>query len=227
MAEKQLREPVAGPHQIAAGVLAGADEIARGLFFRPGHPHRRDLAESEQPRQPLGVSAVGLDPVGSRSDLRRRRDDATDPTLTTRTRKPVPGRSRLVHDPDRHRQRLQPRHRRITPRRHPQRPHLTARSIDHARDHRASVHSQVPTQLPSLMTGASALPPRLPRRQPAPTYVARRRHSIRSGAPRSPRCMGVSDSCDWGRRRVYTTRRSPIEQAIATTRSTRTRRALA
>jgi len=46
VAEEQLREPVAGAHQIAAGILTGAGQVARGLFFRPGHPHRRDLAES-------------------------------------------------------------------------------------------------------------------------------------------------------------------------------------
>ena len=40
-----------------------------------------------------------------------------------------------------------------------------------------------PTQLPSDIRRPviAALPPRQPRRQPAPTYVARRRHSIRSG----------------------------------------------
>ncbi len=31
---------MAGPHQIAAGVLAGADQITRGLLLRLGHPNR-------------------------------------------------------------------------------------------------------------------------------------------------------------------------------------------
>ena len=140
MAKQQLREPVAGPHQIAAGILARADQITRGLLVRPGHPHSGDLTQPQQPRQPLSIPPVGLDPIGHRRDLRRRRDNAADPRHTTGTRKPVPGRSRLVHDPNRRRQRLQPRHRPLVARRHPQRPHLTAPQIDHARDHRPSVH---------------------------------------------------------------------------------------
>ena len=66
VAQEQLREPVPGPHQIAAGVLARADQITRGLLFRPGHPHRGDLTQPKQPRQPLGVTPIGLDPVGRR-----------------------------------------------------------------------------------------------------------------------------------------------------------------
>ena len=185
MTQQQLREPVPGPHQITAGVLTSADQIARGLLLRPGHPHRGDLAQPQQPRQPLGVPPVGLDPVGRRPDLRRRRDNAADPRLGTRTRKPVPGRPRLVHDPDRRRQRLQPRHRRIRPRRHPQRPHLTAPHIDHARDHRPSVHIKPDTATfvhNRRLLVIAALPPRLSRRQPAPTYERGAGHSIRSGA---------------------------------------------
>jgi hypothetical protein len=45
MAQEQLREPVAGPHQIAAGVLAGAYQIARGLLFGRRHPYGRDLTQ--------------------------------------------------------------------------------------------------------------------------------------------------------------------------------------
>lgn len=29
-----------GPHQITTGVLTRADQITRGLLFRPRHPHR-------------------------------------------------------------------------------------------------------------------------------------------------------------------------------------------
>jgi hypothetical protein len=108
-----------GPHQITPGVLTGTDEVTRGFLFGVGHPYRSDLPEPKQPRQPLGVAPVGLDPVGRRPDLGRRRNHAADPRLGTRTRKPVPRRPGLVDDPDRRRQRLQPRHRAIRPRRHP------------------------------------------------------------------------------------------------------------
>src|SRR5438046_2511934 len=66
MAQQQLREPVTGPHQIAAGVLASTNEITRRLLFRPRDPDRGDLTEPKQPRQPLGVPPVGLDPIGDR-----------------------------------------------------------------------------------------------------------------------------------------------------------------
>src|SRR5207244_4704352 len=42
VAQQQLREPVASPHQIATGVLASTYQITRGLFFRLGHPYRGD-----------------------------------------------------------------------------------------------------------------------------------------------------------------------------------------
>jgi len=140
MAQQQLREPVASPHQIATGILTSTNEITRGLLFRLRYPHRSDLTEAQQPRQPLGVPPVGLDPIGRRPDPRRRRDNAVDPRRSTGAREPVPTRSRLIHNPNRRRQRLQPRDCRLTIRRQPQRPHFTAALIEHARDHRAGVH---------------------------------------------------------------------------------------
>ena len=115
MPQKQLREPVASPHQIAASILTRTNEITRRLLFRLGHPYRRDLTKPKQPRQPLGITPVGLDPVSRRTDPRRRRHNAADPRLGTRAREPVPSRPRLVHNPNRRRQRLQPRDRRLTP----------------------------------------------------------------------------------------------------------------
>jgi hypothetical protein len=91
LSQKELREPVPSPHQIAPSVLARTDEIARGLLCRTGHPHGGDLTEPKQPRQPLGIPPVSLDSIGRRPDLRRRRDDAADPCLGTRARKPIPG----------------------------------------------------------------------------------------------------------------------------------------
>jgi hypothetical protein len=131
---------VASPHQIAAGVFARTHEVARGFLFRDRDADRRDLAKAKQPRQPLGITPVSLDPIGCSSDPRRCGDDAVDPRLGTRAREPVPGWPRLVHDPDRLRQCLQPRNRRLSTRRQAQRPHLAAALIDHTRDHRASVH---------------------------------------------------------------------------------------
>jgi hypothetical protein len=140
MPEQQLREPVTGPHQITAGILTRPHQITRRLLLRPGHTYRGDLTEPKQPRQPLGVPSICLDPVGRRPDPRGRRHNAADPRTGTRTRKPVAGRPRLVDDPNRRRQRLQPRDRLRGPGRHTQRPHLTAPLIDHTRDHRPSMH---------------------------------------------------------------------------------------
>jgi hypothetical protein len=61
VAQQQLGQPVAGAHEIAAGVLAGAHEIACCLLLEARHAHRDELAQAQQPRQALGISAVGLD----------------------------------------------------------------------------------------------------------------------------------------------------------------------
>ena len=55
------------PHQITTSVLTSTNEITRRLLLRPGHPHRGDLTEPQQPRQPLGITPVGLDPIGCRA----------------------------------------------------------------------------------------------------------------------------------------------------------------
>jgi hypothetical protein len=101
MTKQQLREPMTSTHQITTGILARANQIARRLLVRPRHPHRRNLAKSQQPRQPLGVTPVRLDPIGSRPDLRWCRHNAADSRIGTRTRKPVTGRPGLVHHPHR------------------------------------------------------------------------------------------------------------------------------
>jgi hypothetical protein len=140
MPEEQLREPMASPHQITTRVLTRPHEITCGLLFRRGDPHRRDLTKPKQSRQPLGITPVGLDAITCSSDPRRGRDHTVDPHRSTGAREPVPSRSRLVHNPHRRRQRLQPRDGRRTTRRQPQRPHLAAPLIDHTRDNRASMH---------------------------------------------------------------------------------------
>src|SRR3990172_5210416 len=46
VAQEQLREPVPGAHQVAACVLAGANEIARRLLVGIRHPHRDEIAQA-------------------------------------------------------------------------------------------------------------------------------------------------------------------------------------
>ena len=153
--EQQLREPMPGAHQITAHILTSAHQITCSLLLRSRHPHRGDLAEPKQPRQPLSITPISLDPIGRRPDLRRCRNNAADPHLGTRTRKPVPSRPRLVDDPHRRRQRLQPRHRRLATRAAP------AATAPHRSPHRShprppTEHAHPsPTQLPSPITGAS------------------------------------------------------------------------
>jgi hypothetical protein len=152
--QKQFREPMPGPHQITASVLTRPDQITRGLLFRPGHPHRGDLTQPKQPRQPLGVPPVGLDPVGRRPDPRRRRDNTADPRLGTPARKPVPRRSGLVHT----RTGAGSVFSHPTVASHPggtlsDRTSPLPISITPATTDRACTSN--PTQLPSLMTGAS------------------------------------------------------------------------
>jgi hypothetical protein len=103
--QEQLREPLAGTHQIAACVLAGTHEITGCLLDRVGHAHRHELAQAQEPRQALGVAAVGLHSVTwCTRDLRGRCDRARDPCPRAGTREPVSGRPRLLGDPHRARQ---------------------------------------------------------------------------------------------------------------------------
>jgi hypothetical protein len=53
---------MAGPHEVGAGVLAGAHQIAGGLVCRIGDPHRPELARPQRARQQLGVGGVALAP---------------------------------------------------------------------------------------------------------------------------------------------------------------------
>ncbi len=114
---------------------------------RPGSRVVHQPMTQKQLREPMTAHirsprASSRARTSRRPDPRRRRDDTADPSIGTRACEPVPRRPRLIDDPNRRRQRLQPPDRRITSRRHPQRPHLTAHPIDHARHHRPSVHIQ-------------------------------------------------------------------------------------
>ena len=75
-------EPVAGAHQIAAAVLDRADHVAELLVGDARHEREPQLARRQQPRQALGVTLVGLDPVTRRArDLPRGHDPHVDPAL--------------------------------------------------------------------------------------------------------------------------------------------------
>lgn len=75
-AKQELGEPVASSHQIAAQVLAGPHQIAEALLLDAGHVGEGKLAGGKQSRQALGISAVGLHPVGRPTRDQARRGDA-------------------------------------------------------------------------------------------------------------------------------------------------------
>ena len=53
---------MAAAHQIDPHILAGPHQIAQLLLGRRRHPHQPQLVGQQQPRQPLGVARIGLDP---------------------------------------------------------------------------------------------------------------------------------------------------------------------
>lgn len=78
VAQQELGEPVPGPHEIRADVLAGPHQIL-GCLLRGGRdPHRGDLAQQGQTGQMLGIPGIGLHPVpGGSLEFGRRRDRAS------------------------------------------------------------------------------------------------------------------------------------------------------
>ena len=105
VAQKQLADPVAGAHQIAAQVLARAHQVAQRLLFGRRHPHRVQLTRHQQPHQQLGVAAIGLHPIlGRTRDLARRGDQTLDTGRPEPPRQPKAGRPRLERHPHRPRQ---------------------------------------------------------------------------------------------------------------------------
>jgi hypothetical protein len=64
---------VTGAHQIAAQILAGADQIAQALGLHRGHRDPTKLTGHQQPHQPLGVTLIGLDAIrrSARNQARR------------------------------------------------------------------------------------------------------------------------------------------------------------
>ncbi|MCY1245360.1 hypothetical protein D9M72_585070 [compost metagenome] len=63
VAQQELRDPVPGPHEVRADVLAGAHQIP-GSFIRVARdPHGCYLSQQGQPGKMLGIAGIGLDPV--------------------------------------------------------------------------------------------------------------------------------------------------------------------
>ena len=191
--QKQLREPMPSTHQITASVPH--EPLTRSRAASSSSPGTRtavDLAKPQQPRQPLGITDGS---VLTRSAAGRIFDGAATtqliPRIGTRPREPIPGRPRLVDDPNR-----LPEGSSTTP---PSafrpregtslRSHLTAPQIDHARDHRPSMHIKPDTatfvhnrRLPYLRLYRRAHPDGNPRL----TYERGAGHSIRSGPKKRP-----------------------------------------
>jgi len=102
VAQEQLREPVASPHQVDAEVLAGADQIPHRLLGRAWDADGAELARQEQADQVLGIAAVGLDPVGrAAGDLSRGGDQAVDLGRGQSPGEPIAGRPGLIGCPHR------------------------------------------------------------------------------------------------------------------------------
>ena len=147
---KELRKTVPGPHQISARRLTRPREIAELLLSDRRHAHEPKLPRGQQPHQPLGIAPISLDPITTPRHRPRRAHPHLNPaTLRTRTRKPIPNRTRLIRRQHRPRQPLQKRDRLTrTPRQPPTR-QLTTPKIQRRRQRPARMHIQ-PHQRPIL-----------------------------------------------------------------------------
>jgi hypothetical protein len=154
MAEEQLREPVPSAHQIAASVLAGADQITRGLLLRPGHrtgvvsPSRSSLASRSASRRVVvtlsaaarifdGAATTQLIPAPAHARASRYPVGPASYTSRTGAGNVVSHSTVASHPGGSRSDRTSPLPRSITP----------------ATTDRACTSS--PTQLPSFITGAS------------------------------------------------------------------------
>ena len=141
--QQQLRDAVAAAHQIAAHLLARAGEMTGRLERRRRHRYRLQLARQQQPRQQLGVLAVGLDPVARRARRLARRDHLDrKPAASRRPVEREPGRARLVAAPQRLRQPRQPADHLLAAATETRTPQLARRDIDRRRMGRAGMDIQ-------------------------------------------------------------------------------------
>ena len=67
VAEQQLAQAVASAHQIAADVLARTHQVTQRFLLDAGDPDPVQRTDHQQPQQPLGIAAVGLDPIVGRA----------------------------------------------------------------------------------------------------------------------------------------------------------------
>ena len=89
---------MARAHQVLAGVLETAHQIAETLVSFAGHERERQLASGEQPHQPFGVAPVGLHPVTRRPrDRPRRHNTNIQAALLGHARQSEPRRAGLIH----------------------------------------------------------------------------------------------------------------------------------
>jgi hypothetical protein len=66
LAQQELEQPVSLALNVLPGVLAATDEIPQRLLGLGGDADRGELPRPEEPRQLLGIAAVGLDPIWPR-----------------------------------------------------------------------------------------------------------------------------------------------------------------
>ena len=189
VAQQELGDAVAGPHQVSADVLARADQVAHRLLGRRWHPDSVQAADHQQAHQPLGVAAVGLDPVLGRAlDLARGRDRAVDAPRCQRPGQPEAGRAGLIGDPHRRRQRGAEFRHLLGRTAHPLHPQLRGLGVGDRRDHLRRVNIQTHPRpnlrhvgTPMIAVLAEAIPRRQTRASHArvPTFT---RGSDRAGA---------------------------------------------
>ena len=98
------------PHQISAGIVAGAHQITHRLDLRSRNRHRGDLTQPQQPGQMRGIPGIGLDAIPGRAlQLRRGGDQAFHPgAVVDRSGESKAGGTRLVSHPHRATKLMQP-----------------------------------------------------------------------------------------------------------------------
>jgi hypothetical protein len=154
------------PHQVAADVLARADEVAQRLLLDARHPDRVQPADHQQPQQALGVAPIGLDPIARRPrDLSRRRDETPDAGRLERPRKPEARRPGLIGHPRRARKPGAELHHRARVARQPAHDQFAALAVHRRGEHLRRAHVEPgPTAnlcyvgTPMIAVGAQATP---------------------------------------------------------------------
>ena len=100
VAEQELAQAMPGPGLVDHHVRPRPTQVPDGLFGHARHPHRGQLAGTEQQRHASSVPAIGLDPVtGAGGDQRRGDHLAAHPRTAQRARQLVAGRAGLVARP--------------------------------------------------------------------------------------------------------------------------------